>query len=346
MNRLIIHAPNIHQGGGAVLLREILASIPYDCLLFLQVDARFILPADIHPNLRVIRFSRTFLARFRAEVSLFKIVCQGDHVLCFGNLPPLFKLKSRPAVFLQNRYLVDKHSPVLALPLRARLRLYAEKLWLKLFIRNAGQLIVQTYTMQTLAQEFLGGNVMCLPFIPNGIKHSGQPLNKPVKRKFDFVYVASSEAHKNHLNLIKAWKLLFAEGLSPSLAVTLSRELDPDLCAHLEKEVGCGLNIYNLGILAHEDLLAIYHQSGALIYPSFFESFGLPLLEAKQLGLAVLAPELDYVRDVIDPDETFDSNSPLSIMRAVRRHLEGRRQITELQSAKTWIDDFLLGRLF
>jgi glycosyltransferase involved in cell wall biosynthesis len=345
MTRLIIHAPNIHQGGGAVLLRELLASMPYDAPVFLQVDERFSLPADIHPDLKVTRFRRTLLARFCAEVSLFNIVCQGDHVLCFGNLPPLFKLKSRPAVFLQNRYLVDKHSPVLALPLGAILRLYAEKLWLKLFIRNAGQLIVQTYTMQTLSQDFLGLNVKCLPFLPNGIKRSAQPLNKPVKRKFDFIYVASGEAHKNHLNLIEAWKLLFAEGLAPSLAVTISRELDPDLCAHLETQSESGLNIYNLGILAHEDLLTIYHQSGALIYPSSFESFGLPLLEAKQLGLAVLAPELDYVRDVIDPDETFDSNSPLSIMRAVRRNLEGRRQIPELQSAKTWIDNFLKDRL-
>jgi len=345
MTRFIIHAANIHQGGGAVLLRELLASMPYDAAVFLQVDARFNLPSDIHPNLKIIRFRRTFLARLWSEVSLFNIVCRGDHVLCFGNLPPLFKLKSDPTVFLQNRYLIDRHAPISALPLRARLRIYVEKFWLKLFIRNAGQLIVQTSSMQTLAKEFLGIHVKCLPFLPNGIKRSAQPLNKPVKRKFDFIYVASGEAHKNHLNLIEAWKLLFAEGLAPSLAVTISRELDPDLCAHLETQSESGLNIYNLGILAHEDLLTIYHQSGALIYPSSFESFGLPLLEAKQLGLAVLAPELDYVRDVIDPDETFDSNSPLSIMRAVRRNLEGRRQIPELQSAKTWIDNFLKDRL-
>ena len=343
MTRLIIHATNIHQGGGAVLLRELLASMPYDAAVFLQVDARFFLPADIHPNLKIIRFRCTFLARLRAEVSLFNFVCRGDHVLCFGNLPPLFKLKSDPTVFLQSRYLIDRHAPISALPLRARLKIYVEKFWLKLFKRNAGQLIVQTSSMQALAKEFLGIHVKCLPFLPNGVVHLEQCLIKPVKHKFDFIYVASGETHKNHLSLIEAWRLLFAEGLAPSLAMTLSKELCPDLSAHLEKERGNGLNIYNLGIHSHDDLLTIYRQSGALIYPSSFESFGLPLLEAKRLGLPVLAPELDYVRDVIDPDETFDCHSPLSIARAVRRHLKGRRQFPELLSAKTWINHFVIG---
>jgi glycosyltransferase involved in cell wall biosynthesis len=343
MTRLIIHAPNIHQGGGAVLLRELIASVPYDSSLFLQVDARFNFPADIHPDLKVIRFRRTLLAQFRAEVSLFKIVCRSDHVLCFGNLPPLFRLKSDPMVFLQNRYLVDRDAPVSALPLKTRLRLYAEKLWLKLFVRNAGQLIVQTPSMQNLAKEFLGIHAMCFPFFPNLVKPSEQSLNNLSDRKYDFIYVASGEAHKNHLILIKAWKLLFADGLVPSLAVTLSKDLDPDLCTHLEKEKRDGLNIYNLGTLSHNDLIAIYLQSGALIYPSSFESFGLPLIEAKRLGLPVLAPELDYVRDVIDPDETFDCHSPLSIERAVRRHLEGRRELPALQCPKTWINHFVNG---
>lgn len=65
----------------------------------------------------------------------------------------------------------------------------------------------------------------------------------------------------------------------------------------------------------------MYGQSRAAIYPSLFESFGLPLLEAKEAGLPVLASERDYVRDVIEPNITFDPLSPLSIARAVMRHL-------------------------
>ncbi len=67
-------------------------------------------------------------------------------------------------------------------------------------------------------------------------------------------------------------------------------------------------------------MLRLYLRAGALIYPSFSESLGLPLLEAQAAGLPVLASERDYVRDLLEPDETFDPASPLSIARAVKRH--------------------------
>jgi glycosyltransferase involved in cell wall biosynthesis len=57
-----------------------------------------------------------------------------------------------------------------------------------------------------------------------------------------------------------------------------------------------------------------------LIYPSQLESFGLPLVEAVSLGLDVIASELDYVRDVVYPVQTFDPTSALSIARAVKRY--------------------------
>ena len=47
----------------------------------------------------------------------------------------------------------------------------------------------------------------------------------------------------------------------------------------------------------------------------------MPLLEAEAMGLPVIASEMDYVRDVIVPAETFDPHSAVSISRAVRRFL-------------------------
>jgi glycosyltransferase involved in cell wall biosynthesis len=51
------------------------------------------------------------------------------------------------------------------------------------------------------------------------------------------------------------------------------------------------------------------------------ESFGLPLIEARQAGLPILASELDYVRDIVDPEESFDPFSARSIVRAVTRFM-------------------------
>jgi glycosyltransferase involved in cell wall biosynthesis len=58
------------------------------------------------------------------------------------------------------------------------------------------------------------------------------------------------------------------------------------------------------------------------LFPSLGESFGLPLIEAQAMGLPILAAELDFVRDVCAPVETFDAQSAVSIARAVRRFLQ------------------------
>jgi len=74
--------------------------------------------------------------------------------------------------------------------------------------------------------------------------------------------------------------------------------------------------------MEREKIIMLYSSSSALIYPSLFESFGLPLVEANQYGLPIIASELDYVRDVVDPEETFDPNSSKSIYRSVKRFLK------------------------
>ena len=87
---------------------------------------------------------------------------------------------------------------------------------------------------------------------------------------------------------------------------------DAGLCREIEvMRQRYGLKVKNDGELSHQDVLALY--------PSTFESFGLPLIEARQAGVPVLASELDYVRNVLDPEQTFDPDSSISIARAVKR---------------------------
>ena len=138
---------------------------------------------------------------------------------------------------------------------------------------------------------------------------------------WDFIYVADGQAHKNHRTLFAAWQLLAEQGLKPRLALTLGPrdQLVIDAMNELKRQTGAEL--HNLGHLPRDQVLALYQDARALIFPSTTESFGLPLVEAQHLGLPVLAPEADYVRDVCVPSQTFDPLSAVSIARAVRRFL-------------------------
>ena len=147
----------------------------------------------------------------------------------------------------------------------------------------------------------------------------------------DFAYIATEDAHKNHDRLIDAWVLLAEKDIFPSLVLTVGPENEKLLgrIAHLSST--SNIRIDNLGRLPREQVLDLYKRSRALIFPSTSESFGLP----------IVASELDYVRDLVNPVETFDAESAVSISRAVRRFLECPESPIPIMTASEFLERIL-----
>lgn len=326
--RLIIHAPNVHQGGGRVLLSALLEG-SVNVLHAAQLDQRF--PAANTENHVFVRVRPTFWSRLKAEWRL-RSAGEDDTVLCFGNLPPLFGTPGRGYVFLQNRLLLDGSS-LASYPWKARLRLTVERWWLRYRLAPCTQLIVQTPSMAGLVAQKLGTRAWVLPFVPA----AAQTLS--ATKEFDFIYVASGEIHKNHRRLVEAWRLLRAEGLKPSLLLTLSASTEPELANWITcQSASHDLRIELRGRLNHDLIIELYSRARCQIYPSLIESYGLPLVEASACGIPIVASERDYVRDVCTPQQTFDPESALSICRAVKRFLEISDQPQRPLTAAEFLD--------
>lgn len=348
MSKFFLHATNIHQGGGRTLLNALLNKLPDTTKTVLLHDSRMPLPEGMEHVVQIRRVRPSIVQRVMAERWLAQSVMPGDIVLCFGNLPPMFKLRGRTVVFVQNRYLIDD-VPLTGLPLRVRLRLAIERLWLSRRMGNVDEFVVQTPSMKRLLEKKTGDRipVRIFPFMAKLGGYS-RKVSQPVmadKNDFDFVYVASGESHKNHQRLLEAWCLLADEMLFPSLCLTLDDVCFAALCREIEwMTQRYRLKVTNAGELSHQDALTLYKKAGAAIYPSTFESFGLPLIEACQAGLPVLASELDYVRDLLDPEQTFDPESALSIARAVKRYMEKEEKVLPLLDASGFIRHILKSR--
>nr|WP_256557975.1 glycosyltransferase [Marinobacterium sedimentorum] len=129
-------------------------------------------------------------------------------------------------------------------------------------------------------------------------------------------YPTLPRTFKNIEVLIKAAKVLHQRGVRRfEIRITLSAT-DSLYARYL---AFCARNIEGIcfiGRLSHKAVFDEYRQSDALVFPSKLETWGLPLTEAKSMGLAVLAADLPYAREtlgVYDRVNFFDPDDPYQL---------------------------------
>jgi glycosyltransferase involved in cell wall biosynthesis len=336
---LYINAINVHEGGGAKLLRHLM-EMSYDKKTIFLLDTRLdlskvIMGRNVHSKF----ISPTIKSRILSELWLSKTTTANDTIICFGNLPPLFIVKAKVVVFLQNRYLIDKVS-LAGFKFFVKLRLLVERVWFRSRINAVDKVVVQTLSMKVLLSSVFPKNlIMVAPFFPSKLlyKRSLKATINKLNSDSCFLYVASGDPHKNHINLIHAWCLLADEGIFPQLILTIESRKYTQLCDFINENISINkLHIKN--IYKNDTVNELYEKADALIYPSLLESFGIPIIEARSFNLPVLASELDYVRDSIDPEESFDPKSPVSISRAVKRFMGHKTNHVELTTGVDFIN--------
>jgi glycosyltransferase involved in cell wall biosynthesis len=337
----VVYAPNVRTGGGLVLLQALLKGWTGrpECRAVLDRRAQSTLSVPI--GIAVDWTRPGLLGRLRAEWQLKTTMPTIEGILCFHGLPPLLVgkcAKSRTTVFMQNRFVVEQRSPR-SYPLFLRMRILLERALFHCRINSVSNIIVQTQSMKravliALRHRKNNPQIHVRPFAP-----VSPVARSPVsRRRYDFVYPATGEPHKNHQRLLEAWEQLALEDIKPSLAITLGAR-DQQLWKRLQARADrTGLDLTNLGLVMHSEMAEVYGQAGALIFPSVGESFGLPLAEARSSNLPILASERDFVRDVCDPVESFDPDSAISIARAVKRFMRAKEGRVAIETPEAfWV---------
>lgn len=77
------------------------------------------------------------------------------------------------------------------------------------------------------------------------------------------------------------------------------------------------------GYVSSQELAALYRSASALVYPSLYEGFGLPLLEAMSCGCPVVASNVSSIPEILgDAGYLVDGNSPKEIAQAMVKCLD------------------------
>jgi glycosyltransferase involved in cell wall biosynthesis len=144
---------------------------------------------------------------------------------------------------------------------------------------------------------------------------------------------SAKRPHKNLMRLLDAWALLPAETRPVLVLPGYPTPHEAELRVHAD---GLGLerDTRFLGWVSAADLEGLYRLASCFVFPSLYEGFGLPVLEAMARGVPVACSDRASLPEVAgDAARLFDPESPRAIADAVREILTDPATADRLREA-------------
>jgi glycosyltransferase involved in cell wall biosynthesis len=139
-----------------------------------------------------------------------------------------------------------------------------------------------------------------------------------------FLFVGNLEPRKNLSALIDAFRILKRSHSLPHALVIVGQKawMYSGIFAKIRDE-GLDKDVILTGYVEPDDLRAIYAGSEAFVYPSLYEGFGIPILEAMAIGVPVVASNRASIPEVSgDAALLFDPGNPEELSRCLLRILK------------------------
>ena len=122
-----------------------------------------------------------------------------------------------------------------------------------------------------------------------------------ISKKF-ILSVGTIEPRENFETLIRAFNTLKKDGLDIQLAIAGRTGWKSEATYEEKEKSPFKQDIIFTGRLTDDELVQFYNMAELFVYPSIFEGFGLPVLEAMQCGLPVVASNTSSIPEIVsDP---------------------------------------------
>lgn len=157
-----------------------------------------------------------------------------------------------------------------------------------------------------------------------------------------FLMVGTIEPRKGHAQTLAAFELLWAQGVQANLVIVGKTGWNTEaLTRQLRKHPENGQRLFWLEGINDAYLEAVYAASTCLIAASYCEGFGLPLIEAAQHRLPILARDIPVFREVAGEHAAyFDGPTPHDLTSALDRWLalyaSGQHPRPDAMPWQTW----------
>ena len=182
--------------------------------------------------------------------------------------------------------------------------------------RGAAAVIVTSEFVRGRAVELLDLDPGRVHVIPHAIDHSvfrpGDEELEPI-----ILYPARPWPHKNHTRLFEAFAVLHET--RPQLLLVLTG-------GALDRLEPLPEGVENLGPVPAEHLASLYRRAACLVYPTKYEGFGLPVLEAMACGCPVAASNAGAIPEVAGDAAVLFDPTDVDAMATAMLEADTRRE--------------------
>lgn len=179
-------------------------------------------------------------------------------------------------------------------------KLYA-RFMLKCVTEKADKILcVSKFTISELVRFYPKVNLGKVELVYNGVDESWRnvPQGKLLRKRPYYVFIGNVKPHKNLVRLIEAYKMVSHE-IEQDLVIIGKRDGFINGINNIASLIeGYEERIIFTGYIDDEVLKQYVVQSDALIFPSLYEGFGLPPIEAIVAGQKVFASDIPVIREV------------------------------------------------
>lgn len=208
-------------------------------------------------------------------------------------------------------------------------------------VAAADRIIVNTSSVKVEAESLLGidgSRIDVIPLAPSSNYHA-VPDRKAARRRVgkytrrDFVLcVGTIEPRKNIPVLLRAFGIV-RERRPLALVIAGGRGWHYDDILEMPRRLGLGDDVVFTGYVNEQNLLDLYNCASAVVYPSLYEGFGLPVVEAMACGAPLIISDIPSLREVagdaalaFPPD---DHEALAALLERVLRSDSVRRDLSE-----------------
>ncbi len=309
---VLVDAIYIHSYGGASILQAFINGLNTFNLsnkknIYILLDDRIDLnQLNGIDSFTIKKIKASHFNRRKAYKAIYNKI---EKVICLSNVPPPIRINKRVYIYFHNLLLLKRKINFSSLFFLFTSLI--KMLYIKFYNSNRYSWIVQTIYMKKELERKLKVQSKMIDVLPI---YEVEDINSQKKdfqnKELKFLCVTSNAKHKNLTRLISSFlKSNFINQEKVTLLLTIDGK----------NFTNGNLKVQYLGYLNRDDMIRAYSESQYLIFPSFIESFGLPILEAIKSGSNVLISNIKSLKEICKPSVLFDPYDEKDIITAFEK---------------------------